>query len=339
VLLRYDQIKSDFYDPIVKECRGLILHVNGNQVIPVCVPFYKFGNYSEGYSDKIDWVTARIQEKVDGSIIRLWYYFATNQWMLSSNGMVDAFECDLQVTTDTLKTFGDAFVKAVGKPLNEFVDVNHLDPHKTYIFELTGPHNKVVINYPLDVYQIGVRDNITLREEPCSLSIKRPKEYRFTSFDETIAFAKTLSTDQEGYVVVDGDWHRVKIKGDRYVRLTHMRMGSSTPKQILTTILSNEDGEFLTYFPEQTESFAKIKDKLNRLITEVRHQLDEMEDLKNQVVSGRQTREYYARIASTKINQLMMFDFLNDKLDKDKIELYLLKRFDLKKLLELCGIS
>jgi len=51
ILLKYSQIDSDFNNEIVRECRGLIIHKNFN---PVCVPFYKFGNYGESYADNID---------------------------------------------------------------------------------------------------------------------------------------------------------------------------------------------------------------------------------------------------------------------------------------------
>ena len=48
ILLKYSQIDSDFNEEIVRECRGLIIDKN---LVPVCVPFYKFGNYGESYAD------------------------------------------------------------------------------------------------------------------------------------------------------------------------------------------------------------------------------------------------------------------------------------------------
>lgn len=64
VLLKYNQIQSDFNLPIVRECRGVILYKRTLEV--VCRPFDKFGNYGEGYCPEIDWSTARVQEKIDG---------------------------------------------------------------------------------------------------------------------------------------------------------------------------------------------------------------------------------------------------------------------------------
>ena len=49
-LLKYQQIKSDFNNDIVKECRGIIF--DKTTLKPVCVPFFKFGNYGESYADE-----------------------------------------------------------------------------------------------------------------------------------------------------------------------------------------------------------------------------------------------------------------------------------------------
>jgi hypothetical protein len=60
----------DFSNPIVQEARGIIIDTERREV--VCWPFRKFGNYNESYADDIDWENARVLEKVDGSIIKLW---------------------------------------------------------------------------------------------------------------------------------------------------------------------------------------------------------------------------------------------------------------------------
>ena len=87
VLLKYDQIRSDFNIPIVRECRGIILDESDGYK-PVCVPFYKFGNIGESYVPDIDWGSAQVQEKLDGSLIKLWHHKGT--WHVSSNGEIDA---------------------------------------------------------------------------------------------------------------------------------------------------------------------------------------------------------------------------------------------------------
>ena len=68
----------DFSLPEVQEARGIIINYETLEV--VCWPFRKFGNYGESYVDTIDWRTARVQEKVDGSIMKLWFNKLTNNW-------------------------------------------------------------------------------------------------------------------------------------------------------------------------------------------------------------------------------------------------------------------
>jgi hypothetical protein len=72
LLFEYNQQNADFTIDLVRECRGLIL--TKNDFTPVCVPFFKFGNYGEAYVDSIDWKTAVAQDKLDGSIIKLWFH-------------------------------------------------------------------------------------------------------------------------------------------------------------------------------------------------------------------------------------------------------------------------
>lgn len=59
-------------EPIVQECRGLILdEAEGWRV--VCMPYKKFFNFGEDCCADIDWSTAKVQEKLDGSLISLYW--------------------------------------------------------------------------------------------------------------------------------------------------------------------------------------------------------------------------------------------------------------------------
>ena len=45
LMLKYSQVDSDFNEVIVRECRGLILNEDTNEI--VSFPFTKFGNFGE----------------------------------------------------------------------------------------------------------------------------------------------------------------------------------------------------------------------------------------------------------------------------------------------------
>lgn len=75
---------SDFSDPVVQEARGIIIDAANADV--VCWPFRKFGNWFETYADEIDWRSAVVQEKIDGSIIKL--YFWNGEWKWATDSMI-----------------------------------------------------------------------------------------------------------------------------------------------------------------------------------------------------------------------------------------------------------
>src|SRR5689334_401284 len=86
VLFAYNMIESDFSNSIVQEARGVIF--DELTMIPVCIPFFKFFNVQEGHAADIDWSTATVTEKLDGSIIKLWN--DAGAWHISTNGTIDA---------------------------------------------------------------------------------------------------------------------------------------------------------------------------------------------------------------------------------------------------------
>lgn len=206
-------IKIDFTDPIVKECRGIILNKDTFDV--VCYPFSKFGNYTEPYADSIDWSSAKIQEKIDGSLMKLYYY--NNKWNWSTSGMIDANDAP---ASDNM-TFYDLV-----KSANNYADIDFesLDKNNTYMFELVSPLKRIVVQYnQTTLYHIGTRNNKTGKELNVDIGIRKPKEYDYSSLDECIKFVERLETYDgllhEGFVVVDKDYHRVKIKSTSYLAM------------------------------------------------------------------------------------------------------------------------
>lgn len=87
VLLKYNQVESDFRKPIVRECRGLVLDEADDWRV-VCRAFDKFFNYGEPGAAEIDWGTARVQEKLDGSLTTLYSY--AGRWHVATSGSPDA---------------------------------------------------------------------------------------------------------------------------------------------------------------------------------------------------------------------------------------------------------
>ena len=278
-MFKYSQFDSDFMNPLVRECRGLIL--DEDTLERVSVPFFKFGNYGEPYCPEIDWKTARVGEKLDGSLIKL-VKFQDGNLLISTNGSIDAFETNLQEQIGCpFSTFGDLVLEAARaemtrKKLTMPVPkttwlANMLKPGYTYMFELTSPYNKIVVpQTETRLNFLGCRNNETLEEtyftdHPLAKMFRTPKVFPLGSLDDCIAAAKELTLDHEGYVVCDAAVNRVKVKSPLYVSAHYMRSddGSLSHRRAAELIKENQTDEFLTYFPEFKEDFDKMRAALD----------------------------------------------------------------------------
>ena len=208
----------DFTNDLVQESRGIIIDYTVPRV--VCWPFRKFGNWQESYADEIDWSTARVQEKIDGSIIKLYYY--NGQWNWATNATINAADASCMYTSRN-------FLELIQRAINyKKIDFDALNKDYTYIFELVSPDSKVIIDYGVTkLFHTGTRNNITGEEyADVDINIEKPHEYPLNSFDAAVKAATELNklgqgVEHEGFVVVDGNWHRIKIKTQEYLNVHH----------------------------------------------------------------------------------------------------------------------
>ena len=235
-------IDCDFSNPIVQESRGIILDLDNLEV--VCWPFRKFGNYNESYADKIDWNTARVQDKIDGSIIKLWWNRMTGKWQFSTNGTINADTALAnQMTQDT-------FLNVIRKADNYCEIILRLpifNKDYTFVFELVSPETQVVVKYPKPhLYHIGTRNNISGQEMDSDIGIEKPKEYPLKSLDDCVTAAGELNKSddgqvhgvkKEGFIVVDGNWNRIKVKSPDYLMLHRMSSNANFSKERIISMI------------------------------------------------------------------------------------------------------
>lgn len=245
VQLKYDQVESPMANELVQECRGIILDTSNNFSI-VARPFNKFFNVGEQLAAPIDWKTARVQEKLDGSLMIL--YFHEGEWHVASSGTPDAGG---EVNNAPGTTFRDLFWQT-WKQMH--YSTLMLDPDLTYMFELQTKYNRVVVSHPEPkLTLIGVRDATAGIEFPVNQftnQFKTVREFPMRTLDQVMASMEHFSgLEQEGYVVVDVHFRRVKIKHPSYVAAHHM-VSSLSPKRLLEVVRAGETPEILAYFPE-----------------------------------------------------------------------------------------
>lgn len=263
VLFKYNQINSDFNEPICLEARGLILDSLDNFKV-VRMAFKKFFNLGEGYADSIDWDTAVATEKIDGSIMSVW--FARGTWHISTNGKIDAFKAELN-GVGPYKTFGDLFASVYHSC--------HANPNLCYTFELVSPYNKVVIDYPeTKIYLLSIRDMRTLEELSLSqveeyaarFDFTIPQRYDLNNEDDYRQLVAAMPEGHEGIVVRDVAGNRVKIKTLLYFQMHKAKNnGVITLERIVDLIRANDHHEFLSYFPEYEDTFTKVRLQLGAI--------------------------------------------------------------------------
>lgn len=281
VLLKYSQLESPLSNPVVQECRGIILDEADDWKV-VCYNYKKFFNYSEPNAAKIDFSKSKIYEKVDGSLMQLYYY--NGEWNVATSGTPDA--------SGDVGDFGFTFAELFWGVWNELGYSLPKDTNNCYAFELTTQYNLIVVQHQKsDITLHGGRNLETMKElnpvvEAHTNNWKCVKIFPFDSMDALLEVTNSLNgIEQEGFVVVDsseGEYKRVKLKCENYVRLAHLKESCTTSKrQMLEIIRKNESDEFLSYFPQFTDMYYDIKLKLEHLIGKIEGFYEAVKDIED----------------------------------------------------------
>lgn len=306
-MLSYNGILSDFNDKYVQLCRGCVVSLKDpNNPVMVVAPFTKFGNYGQSFCPEIDWASALVEQKVDGILIKLFYY--GNKWhWITNNGwntnlpwkeMIKIPSKYTEIETDTCNTIQDLINYCLIKnnaTLSEFA------PDYTYMFELISPKMRILVDNPkTDLVYLGCRNIYTYNEYSLNMAkaiipgIKKfntVKYFDIHTLDDVIKLCDTYKGDEdEGVVVVDKDFNRVKIKCEDYIRLKgYRRMFETTEEQIWKGMREGTIDDALQVFPELNEKIQEIQ----KNVIKYKHILEE-----------------YGKIGKTEFNNILV---LNDE--------------------------
>jgi hypothetical protein len=261
VMLKYNQINSPMHEPIVQQCRGIILDESNDWAV-VSYPFDKFFNYGEPNAALVDWTTARVFEKLDGSMMTL--YWHAGAWNVASSGLPDASG----LAHDSGLTFAELFWKT-WKSLQYVLPA---DTASCFMFELMTPFNRVIVPHTESrLMYIGQRSVVGSMAESWdedhaeSLGWEVVKSHPLASLNDCVeAAAKLRGIDGEGFVVRDAGFRRIKVKCPQYVALSHLK-DTLSPRSMLDIIRKADSDEFLTYFPELRPVYEQVKAKFDGL--------------------------------------------------------------------------
>jgi hypothetical protein len=272
--------KTDFNEAICRECRGLIIDTETSEI--VSYGFDKFFNYSDPHAAEIDWKNVSIQKKIDGSLIKIAYsekgrgYLDGGKILVSTNNCIFAADAPVNKLGGNdrgegeISNFEELFWKAVanaGAALNKpgcILNKTNILPGYTYMFELCSPYNRIVVPHSkIEIYHIGTRNNETLEEIEADIGIQKPERYGFGTLEECIESVSKLPYNEEGYVAVDKNYNRVKIKSPAYVA-THHIISNISDKRIFLLIRDGKSEDFLSRFPEYRGMVESVEAKISK---------------------------------------------------------------------------
>lgn len=286
VCLNYDQINSSPALKIVRECRALILDLSTFNILSL--PFFRFFNANEYHVAKeFDWNNFVALDKLDGSLIHMWHHRKYG-WQIATRSVPDA---DCPYDDDPAHTFKKLAIETlVDMGIGWDQLVSHFNPSFCYTFELTAPENQIVVQYnERKLTLTGVRNLETLEEmhpsdwlnEHGSLPLTCAKAY-FGWNKEFAALRVSLLNprEAEGYVLLDANWNRAKIKSEAYCFMSNSRDAlSKSNKARLELILSEKDDDVLPVLPsfvqnkikELKEQVSVFQDEVALAYTKIMH--------------------------------------------------------------------
>lgn len=300
ILLDYNQIDSPRKHEFVDLCRGTIFNWDEKKI--VCRPFKRFYNYGEypEMETAFDWETAVVDEKVDGSLIKVWFNTISGNWEVGTRGSMYG---DNTISTLTGEegtiTFKDLFKRTLGVDEQQLQDglKGRCNTEFTYLFELCTLENKVVTAYEKDTvfFLSAIMNNGEYELYPefrnmcvsninlgLNGSIKLPTVYELNSFDAAVKASNELGGLKEGFVIRDAFNNRLKIKSMAYVAAHHLRGEGVTPKRAVLLALAGEVPEFISYFPEYTEILTEYVDRVNNTLMQINEVYSKIKDLETQ---------------------------------------------------------
>jgi T4 RnlA family RNA ligase len=299
-------LMSPKFNPVVKECRGLILSLPDLNIISR--PFDKFFNYGEDPDGQsfFDWENSIVFEKRDGTLIHVYNY--KNKWFAGTTGTAYA-EGSPQLTIETgnKETFYNLFLEALNLSGCDGIDDLMVNQPKefTYLFELTSPKNRIVTRYDkTELRLLAIRNNRTGKYIDYNFIAKNGfseitdfcplvKIYDLKNLKDIEEFISSLQNTEEGVVCYDYiNQMRIKIKNPEYVKLHYLRGNSLNRKSVISLLVSGEIDEYLSYFPEDIEILNSYINRYNNMVDEIMKVYENLKEIKNQKEFAREAIKY-----------------------------------------------
>jgi hypothetical protein len=265
IILDYDQFTVNWNEPYGYVCRGLIVDANTFDVIAFGLP--KFHNLGEHHASNIDWASARVFEKIDGTMVNRWWSPHTQRFEYTTRFCLPA-QLDAIKVNSGVMYWSDMIRQCMASVSPEMLASQ--SKKETWTFEACSFHNMVVVRHSgFFAKLLAVRDIETMQEQSVADRESAPKHYSFSNSEEVSAFANQYpAVEAEGFVVVDGNFSRIKIKSDQYVALHRLKDGLQGINNLVLLAKGNDYEEITSHFPEYKKDLDAAASIINDIISE-----------------------------------------------------------------------
>lgn len=207
---------------------------------------------------------------VHNSMCIMYFDDVQGKWHIATRSVPEA---NLPITGFDF-TFRSLFEKALYETVGAegLESAPRVDEQHTYIFELTSPYNRIVVSYPeTRITLIGIRHNETLKEiSPYNQGFYPvPKRYSLNNLNDIMTFVNSQDpTQQEGVVIIDNAYSRVKVKSLSYVAFNKARdkLGASL-RNCLILVMEDKVDDCIGKLPKEIEDILlDMRDKLSDFV-------------------------------------------------------------------------
>lgn len=273
-IYNYDFLKAKGGTKIENEARGLILNTEGDIV---SMSFPRFFNYNQGWASELDWEHTNAELKLDGTLITVYAY--KGNYFIQTRGRANADGSLAQSEETFYERVFEIFKKKFNDPFGPF-KANNPNEKYCWCFEYVSPDNRIVTPYEYEALVLIAAFNKNLCSEvkpeyvdqfAAEYHFQRPAFSRVTSMAAVEKLLEKLDPLEEGLVLVDHRFRRIKAKNPGYLSIARLKNTGIDiqPRHFADVVLKGDGEEIAGYFPEYKGILLFFEEVITSLMAEV----------------------------------------------------------------------
>jgi len=201
--------------------------------------------------------------------MRLYYY--DDKWCISTTRMIDANKSKW----GNRKSYYEMFMDAYENCKNDKFNFNNLDRDYCYGFVLQHPDNEIVIEYnkPSLVHLVtrSLKSDNYLEEVNMDIGCIKPKKFEIDSYTRLLKICYLEEEfETEGYVIIDENKNRHKIKSKNYMSYKELK-GNYSDELFHFFVLRKDEKvqEYLYKFPKNLNRYNLFETYFRKMIKSI----------------------------------------------------------------------